>query len=160
MRITRKQVGIYVGALVVVVGCAVLVVQNLGGERQPSTIVDASFRLAHLNGVPITLEVVETPEARQRGLSGRTTLPGGEGMLFIFPTDERHGFWMPDMHFSIDIIWFNTEMRAVHIAEQVSPESYPTIYTPDEPARYVLEVPAGWVAEHGIAEGDTLVLDR
>jgi uncharacterized membrane protein (UPF0127 family) len=67
---------------------------------------------------------------------------------------------MPDMHFSIDIIWFNTEMRAVHIAEQVSPESYPTIYTPDEPARYVLEVPAGWVAEHGIAEGDTLVLDR
>lgn len=99
----------------------------------------------------------DTPGSRELGLSGITSLSDDEGMLFIFEEDGRHAFWMKDMAFSIDILWISSGGRVVFIAPSVAPETYPQAFTSDSPARYVLEVPAGFATEHGIEVGSKVV---
>lgn len=104
----------------------------------------------------IRTEIVDTPAKRILGLSGRDSLSKGTGMLFVFETPDLHGFWMKDMNFPIDIIWFNEYSEVIHIVENASPESYPETFTPPSPSLYVLEVPAGFAQEHHIKLGDVI----
>ncbi|MDE0243497.1 MAG: DUF192 domain-containing protein [Candidatus Kaiserbacteria bacterium] len=99
------------------------------------------------------VEVAETPAEREKGLSGRQALGQSDGMLFLFETDGLHGFWMPDMYLSLDIIWLNADKTVVHIEHNVSPDSYPAIFTSTEPARFVLELAAGESEHLGITNG-------
>ena len=75
-------------------------------------------------------------------------------MLFVFTEDGKYAFWMKDMQFSIDIIWLAADGTVVYIVPNLSPATYPQTYTPDTPARFVLEVPAGFVAAHSVRIGD------
>ncbi|MGH7141780.1 MAG: DUF192 domain-containing protein [Minisyncoccia bacterium] len=106
----------------------------------------------------ILAEIADTPPQLQAGLSGRKALPEGRGMLFVFSQDGNWGFWMPDMHFSIDILWMDASDKILTIAPEVSPKTYPKIFYPSAPARYVLELPAGFASAHGIRVGDTISL--
>lgn len=107
-----------------------------------------------LGQVPLTVELANTPALRTRGLSGRQSLPEGEGMLFDFGNAERPGIWMKDMHFSLDLVWLDEEKTIIGFTPRVSPDTYPEVFYPPFPARYVLEVNAGWVDAHGIVGGD------
>lgn len=102
----------------------------------------------------VRVSIADTHESRQKGLSGRDGLASDEGMLFVFPEDGMYGFWMKDMRFPIDIVWLSDDWKIVHMAENVSPSTYPQSFTSSEPARYVLELPAGYAALHGIGIGD------
>jgi len=137
--------------IVVLIACAVgvafVVRSRLNSPMQTVTI----------GSTTIAVEVADTEALRNQGLSGRSDLPGGTGMLFVFDTDGLWSFWMKDMLFPLDIIWADAQGRIVGIAHSVSPDTYPQSFTPGEPARYALEVPAGFAKEHGIAEGDVLV---
>ena len=79
-------------------------------------------------------------------------------MLFVFDTDDTWGIWMKDMQFAIDIVWINAEGVVVSVKAAASPSSYPEAFYPSAPARYVLEVPAGYAAAQGIAEGVKVVI--
>lgn len=105
-------------------------------------------------------EVADTESLREKGLSGRTSLPDGTGMWFAYGEDGIYSFWMPDMHFPIDIMWFDKNFRAVYFKENATPESYPHVFTPDVSARYVLEAPAGFVKKNGIILGDTATVQK
>jgi len=102
----------------------------------------------------ILVEIVDTPELRNQGLSGREFLEKSAGMLFVFFESDRYGFWMKDMRFPIDIIWFDDEFVVVDVKENLSPESYPEIFKPKEQARFVLEVNAGVVSQQNIKLND------
>lgn len=110
------------------------------------------------HAVMLVAEVADTVEKRMRGLGGKDILPDGHGMLFVFDKDNRLGYWMKDMRFPIDILWFDSRLRLVSIAENATPESYPKVYRPRRPARYVLEVPAGFVSRNHIVIGDMIML--
>ena len=105
----------------------------------------------------VRVAVADTPTLRSSGLSGYRGLAGDEGMLFIFEEDGMHSFWMKDMRFPIDILWISSDGRVVFIEKEVSPETFPKSFTPATPARYVLEVEAGFVEKHGIEIGDSTV---
>ena len=79
-----------------------------------------------------------------------------EGMLFVFSTSERWRIWMRDMLFGIDILWLGEDGTVLDMYEYVYPESYPFVFEPGEPARYILEVNAGFAGANGIRVGDTL----
>lgn len=102
----------------------------------------------------IQLEIVDTPEKRTQGLSGRKELAQGQGMLFVFNEPKKAGIWMKDMNFSIDIIWFDEQKTIVHIKENATPESFPEVFTPPTLASFVLEVPVGFVKDRGIKVGN------
>lgn len=93
----------------------------------------------------LTVEVADTASKRAQGLSGREQLPEGRGMLFVFPVGGRHGIWMKDMRFAIDIVWLDENWNIVHIVRDAKPESFPAVFSSDSPAHYVLETNSGWV---------------
>jgi uncharacterized membrane protein (UPF0127 family) len=105
-----------------------------------------------------SVDVARTDEARMKGLMFRSGLDRGKGMLFVFDVEDVHTFWMKNMFFPIDIIWLDRDKRVVHIASDVpSCSNAPCpVYTPSVSALYVLEVPAGDAARHGIQPGDIL----
>ena len=99
------------------------------------------------------VEVVSTREKMSLGLGGRETLEEDAGMLFVFSEPDFYGIWMKDMLFSIDIIWLDENFKVVHIEENVPPDSYPEVFSPNEKAKYVFEVVAGTVENSGIFVG-------
>lgn len=102
----------------------------------------------------IQVEIVDTPRTQIQGLSGRQSLPKDHGMLFIFDKDDFHGIWMKEMNFSIDIFWLDKNLNIVGLEKEVSPQTYPKAFYPNELALYVLEVPAGFAQENEIHIGD------
>lgn len=109
-----------------------------------------------IGGTEVKVEIADTDPERSQGLSGREGLLPNHGMLFVFDSPGYHAFWMKDMKFSIDIIWINADSKVVWIEKNLSPETYPNLYKPPEPAKYVLEVPAGFVEEHGVVIGSVV----
>ncbi len=110
-----------------------------------------------LDGVQLSVELATTPAAQQQGLSDRDSMPANHGMLFIFTQGAEWGFWMHEMRFPLDIIWFNADRQVVFI-EQDLPPCTPTscpVYTPPVNAMYVLEVNAGFVKANAVKLGDT-----
>lgn len=105
----------------------------------------------------LQVEIAETPQQQQTGLSYREHLKEGRGMLFVFNADGSHPIWMKDMQFPIDIVWLDATMKVVHIEQMVTPETYPQSFQSPIPARYVLEVPAGYTKDN-INSNDTFLL--
>lgn len=104
----------------------------------------------------VRAEVVESGADKAKGLSGRNCLNPDSGMLFMYELSGDYCYWMKDMNFSIDMIWLDDEKRIVTIQDSVAPETYPQSFCPDKPARYVLEVPAGFAARSGWNSDTTL----
>ncbi|MCF7843774.1 DUF192 domain-containing protein [Candidatus Gracilibacteria bacterium] len=101
----------------------------------------------------IVAEVADTRSSRELGLSGRESMKENEGLLFIFDTPGRYGFWMKDMIFPLDILWINQNGIVVEIERNVTPESYPKTYINASPATYVLELNAGIAEKQGLFIG-------
>lgn len=117
-----------------------------------------------VGGVVLIVELAETTAVQQNGLSGRLRLPTDHGMLFVFNHQDYWNFWMLNMRFPLDIIWFNCGGQAIFVKQGLPPctsfENCP-IFTPTSKAMYVLEVDAGFVGAHNISLGNSFVfLDR
>lgn len=107
------------------------------------SIPDRSVVEWELEGQTLQVEVVNTPQSIEQGLSGRETLET-DGMLFVFPQAAPRAFWMKDMRFAIDILWIR-DGKIVGRAESASP---PTLGTPlSELVRYVSPEPVDMVLE-------------
>jgi hypothetical protein len=75
-------------------------------------------------------------------------------MLFIFAEPGNDCFWMKDMKFDIDMLWFDEGQNLVHMQENANKSSYPSDFCPQTPSKYVLEVPAGTAKQLGLQIGD------
>lgn len=106
----------------------------------------------------IFVEIVETEEERIKGLSGRKELLPNMGMFFIFDKMGKHMIWMKEMNFAIDVVWFNEFGEVIYIKENLSPDTYPESFGPDRNSKYILELPNGFIKDHGIKLGDTVDL--
>jgi uncharacterized membrane protein (UPF0127 family) len=114
-----------------------------------------------LAGEWFSVELAKTQKEQALGLMFRDSLPEDQGMLFIFPTETRRGFWMKNMRISLDIFYFDSELKLVSVAENTPPcrtERCPS-YPSAGPAQYVLELNAGKAGELGVKPGDPLELD-
>lgn len=113
------------------------------------------FISAYFNGASAsqTLEVVDTPQARARGLGGRQELPDTHGMLFNFDSPDTHSIWMKDMLIDIDILWLNQDKEIIYLKDNASKDSYPEVYRPEIPASYVIELNDSAIERLGIRQG-------
>jgi len=152
-------------AALVVAGIVLALLGILAYVHTPASEVgSATLRTIHLKGESVRISVADTDALRQLGLGGRAGLAPDEGMLFVFPRDGKYAFWMKDMRFSIDILWLSApstssgQATVVYIAQNISPDTYPKDFVSTAPARYVLELPAGYAASHSIKVGDIVQL--
>lgn len=81
-------------------------------------------------------------------------------MLFVFPEDGYYGFWMKDTLVPLDIFWLDSKGQVVSMMIEVATSSYPDVFYPAAPARYVLETAAGFARVHTIATGTPLLLKK
>lgn len=109
-------------------------------------------------GECILLETVATPELRQKGLSGRVSMPVNQGMLFVFDEPGDVCFWMKEMHFGLDMIWVDGSQQVVQIDSGVLPETYPDRFCSPSPVQYVIELNQGMARATGIKNGDLIAL--
>ena len=108
--------------------------------------------------VDIPVTIADTTLELEQGLSGTVSLPPNAGKLFVFNTPGKYGFWMKDMKYSLDILWLDSSFRILSITDNISPESYPTVFYPPKSVQYVLEVNAGFSTEHNLSENQLLTL--
>lgn len=101
----------------------------------------------------IYVAISDTALTRAKGLSNTAPLKENQGMLFIFNEPDHYSFWMKEMKYPIDIIWFGENKKIVYMKENVDPNTYPRGFTPDDVVLYVLEVPAGFIEAHKISLG-------
>jgi hypothetical protein len=95
--------------------------------------------------------VAREPAEHQKGMMFRTHLAPDEAMLFIFPREDNLSFWMKNTYVDLDIAYIRADGIIAQI-ERLKSHDLAAVYS-REPARFALEVPAGWLAAHGIAVG-------
>jgi uncharacterized membrane protein (UPF0127 family) len=170
------------GLLLVVAGVAVLawalasaagLVGGDGDDDDP-TMADApavttapgsaartvAYRLEPAGGRPVTvrLEVAADPAARARGLMGRTEVPGGTGMVFLYPRDVAEAYWMKNTLVPLSIAFVAADGRVVSVAEMTPCTADPCpSYPPAGRYRYAVELPAGAFEAAGVGAGDKVV---
>jgi uncharacterized membrane protein (UPF0127 family) len=99
------------------------------------------------------VELALTEEARERGLMFRTEVAAGTGMLFVFPEEAAHVFWMKNTFVPLDMIFIGGNRRIVGIVENAEPRTL-TSRDPKAASQYVLEVAAGTAFARGFRVGD------
>lgn len=117
-----------------------------------------SKAIINIGGNHLTASVADTELSRKNGLSNIHSIGPDEAKVFVFDKEDYHSFWMKDMNFPLDIIWVNNQNTVVDIRENIAPETYPDTFKPAYPASKTIEVNAGWVEEHNIKVGDTIML--
>lgn len=117
-----------------------------------------SIRLIIYKDTKIPIYVADDETKRSKGLGGLTSIPSDYGMFFIFDYADYQSIWMKDMLFPIDIIWIDENYKIVHIERDVSPNTYPKIFTSPIKALYVLELNAGISSHYSLKIGDSLFL--
>jgi uncharacterized membrane protein (UPF0127 family) len=123
-----------------------------------------------VGGDRIELEVADVPDARDRGLGGRSDVPRGTGMLFVFPAADFLSFWMLDCLVPIDVAFFASDgtVTAVHAMRAERPRGKDESASDyrarlpryGSPTRAVgaLELGAGEMARLGVKAGTKLAL--
>jgi len=130
-----------------------------GTSPAPTIGLDSNNSTAQIviAGVHLTVKLATTLPVQERGLSGLPSLPTDEGMLFVFDHEDYWGFWMINMSFPLDIIWFNSARQVIWTEPDLKPcppYDCPVI-TPNVKSMYVLEVNAGFIVAHHITLGTT-----
>ena len=112
----------------------------------------------YINNREISVEVAKTIEEREHGLMGRKDLGKDEGMLFIFETEGRYGFWMKDTYVPLSIAFIDKEGRIVRITD-MKPRTLES-HIPPQPILYALEMKKGWYSSNGIKVGDIIKFSK
>ncbi|MBM1106251.1 DUF192 domain-containing protein [Aurantibacter crassamenti] len=100
----------------------------------------------------LNIEFAENEYETQTGLMYRKGMEDNQGMLFIFPNETMHSFYMKNTEFPIDIIFIKADSTIGSFQENAEPFNENGLSS-QVPIQYVLEVNAGlsekWLLEVG-----------
>jgi len=124
---------------------------------QEEHTLDFTGQVAFLKSSNDTVSVVQVAvaddnQSRSQGLMNVNSLPQDSGMLFIFSDDQPRSFWMANTPLPLDILFVNSQLEIVRIHRNTQPYSQKSIQS-EAPARFVVEVNAGYTLENDIREG-------
>ena len=115
--------------------------------------------LVHIGDTVYVVDLAVTPEERSQGLSSRPSMPEDRGMLFVYEADGARTFWMPDMHFPLDMVWIREDCVVAGVTADVpnppldKPRDELEHYPSAGMVRFVLELNAGQAVANGIESG-------
>jgi len=100
----------------------------------------------------VSVEVVKSRPAVERGLMYREHLGTDDGMLFLMDEEIDHTFWMQNTLIPLDMIFIGRDMKVVGVVANATPKTT-KLRSVGAPSLYVLEVNGGWAAAHGVDAG-------
>jgi uncharacterized membrane protein (UPF0127 family) len=142
MRVRRKS-------LVLAWLVVLLQVSACQAEPQVTIATEAGRQLT------FQVEVADTPTKRELGLQYRRDLAVDRGMIFLFPAESEHSFWMKNTPIPLDMIFISKDRKIVGIVEQAVPFSTESRSVPGA-SQFVLEINGGLSKRYGIKAGDTV----
>jgi uncharacterized membrane protein (UPF0127 family) len=104
----------------------------------------------------IRAELAATPASRSIGLMHRTQLGPNQGMLFVFPEQGMHCFWMRNTLIPLTIAFIADDGRIVSLSDMAPMTE--NGHCPAEPVRLALEMSQGWFGQKGIRAGSRIAL--
>jgi uncharacterized membrane protein (UPF0127 family) len=107
----------------------------------------------------LDIEIAETEYETQTGLMYRESMEKNQGMLFIFPDEAYHSFYMKNTRFPLDIIYIDKDLRVASIIRNASPMIEASLPS-NIPVMYVLEVNAGLTDIWKLKPGDFIAFAR
>lgn len=99
----------------------------------------------------IEAEVAANQADRSQGLMHRRSMPQNHGMIFVFPVSAVHCFWMRNTPLPLSIAFLDDKGVIIDI-DEMAPET-DTSHCPSRPARFALEMNAGWFKAKGLKPG-------
>jgi len=141
---TRAQVLIPISIAAVIIG--VVGVFSIPSDSKLEA-VEFPRGTVKLDDTVLEVQIADTEPRRVRGLMFQEQLPYDEGMLFVFDSPGNHSIWMLNMQFSLDVMWFDENLPPCKTALETMAC---TGTSPNNDAKYVLEVTSGFVQEYGI----------
>ncbi|WP_405410202.1 DUF192 domain-containing protein [Maribacter sp. Asnod1-A12] len=105
------------------------------------------------------IEFAETDYETQTGLMYRKGMEDDQGMLFIFPDQRMHSFYMKNTEFPLDIIYIKDDLKIASFQENAQPLNE-TGLSSQVPIKYVLEINGGLAQELGLSIGDSISFSR
>jgi uncharacterized membrane protein (UPF0127 family) len=101
------------------------------------------------------VEIADDPAERAQGLMNRPSMPASAGMLFLYETPQRAGFWMKNTLIPLDMIFLDETGTVTRVHENAVPLDETTI-DGGYGVIAVLEINGGLASAIGIAEGAEL----
>ena len=143
---------------VLILVCFIILAFSVQKNRHKSVAYCQTERLPEAIGIDVNkswliVEVARSDAEKAKGLSGRSCIESNTGMLFPYDEPGVYCFWMKDMNFPIDMIWLDKDKQVVKIQANVSPDTYPNSFCPEQPAQFVVEFEANYAARQGWQNG-------
>lgn len=111
--------------------------------------------VGHAEAVELSLRIADEPEEHRRGLMYVPHLAPHEGMLFLFAVSDFKSFWMKNTCVGLDLLFLDERGEVLEILTNAEPFSLEPLPS-RQPARAILEVPAGSAERWGVRVGDRL----
>lgn len=129
-------------------------IEKKKNNRELDFTAQVSFYSSDSEQLISTIDVViaDDDDSRSEGLMNVHELPADAGMLFMFENEQPRSFWMANTPLSLDIMFVNSDFEIVRIHRNTTPYSHDQIRS-ELPAKYVVEVNAGYSVRHDITEG-------
>lgn len=102
----------------------------------------------------IEAEVAANQKNRMQGLMHRRAMQANEGMLFVFPQEDRHCMWMRNTFLPLSVAFIDAKGEILNI-EDMEPQTEDN-HCAAAPARFALEMNKGWFAGKGIKPGQRI----
>ncbi len=137
--------------------------------------------------IPITIEYADNSHARSWGLMGREAMDENHGLLIAYDWPTMMSIWMFNVFFDLEIAFLDhkgviQEIRTLKAYPEMMDPKRPIktlkdidLYPPTDPvrvfftnnsiksyrpARYGLEMKAGWFSKNGVGVGDRVEFKR
>jgi uncharacterized membrane protein (UPF0127 family) len=105
------------------------------------------------------IEIADTEYETQTGLMYRSSMEKNQGMLFIFPEEAMHSFYMKNTEFPLDIIYIDANQKIASFQKNAEPFNENSLPS-NAPVKYVLEINAGLSDQMGLEVGDSISFTR
>jgi uncharacterized membrane protein (UPF0127 family) len=109
--------------------------------------------------VVLRVEIADDPDERALGLMHRRKLAADAGMVFVYGSPSRGGFWMKNTLIPLDIAFYDVRGRVVRTFRMTPCKADPCkIYDPGVSYRGALEVNAGSFRRWNLKRGSTIAV--
>lgn len=119
-----------------------------------SAVAEQRVKLV-VNGHEISVSVANTFAQRKKGLMNRRSLAANDGMLFVFPKANYYSMWMKNTLIPLSVAFIDQNGIITNIEEMTALSL--DQHTAQKPAKYALEMNAGWFYRHETKAGDPVL---
>lgn len=110
--------------------------------------VDGKEIKVSISGIQVNVKLATSDTTKYTGMMHSSEPSGNNGMMFVYDSDEIRRFWMKNVKYPLDIVFFNSKMEMVdHFTMKAyngESDNDLKIYKSSKPATFAIELPSGW----------------